>query len=435
LSDALSGLPNRSAFVARLEKDLVAETGQTVGVLFIDLDDFKVVNDSLGHAAGDELLKAVADRLKSAVRQEGLVARLGGDEFAVVLDCGTDPTAAKVTADKALHSLSGSFRLGPSIVNVGCSIGVAVMKASLSADADELLRNADFAMYMAKSRGKNCVEVFVPTMHNDMLAGLELKNDLAMAIERNQLDLHYQPVFEISSSELLGFEALVRWRHPVRGLLLPAEFIGLAEETGDIVAIGDWVIAQACQDLVRLQTASGERPVRMSINVSASQLQSDAFVQTVAEMLDQYGIEADRLVVEITEGVAVSGSVPAAAVLAALRELGISVALDDFGMGYSSLRHLQELPIDIIKIDKSFVVNPDAKSRAMLEAMVEMGRSLGLGIVAEGIETADELERLRGLCPMAGQGFLLARPMPYAAALELAKAREPLERGATGLLV
>jgi diguanylate cyclase (GGDEF)-like protein len=417
-TDALTGLPNRKAFTERLHEKLSSTTDARLGVLFVDLDDFKLVNDSLGHAAGDELLRVVAARLRSATRGCDIVARLGGDEFAVALDCSDDTgvAAAVAVAERTLAALQEPVSIEGTTVNVSASIGVAMSSAEPDADAaDALLRNADFSMYLAKGQGKNRLEVFASSMHAEMVGRTNLKHELRQATRLGEFVLHYQPVIDLGTGSLIGFEALIRWQHPTRGLLAPDEFIGLAEDTGDIVEIGRWVLDQACSDLAeRRRQREGSPGLWMSVNVSAHQLTEHAFADTVKGALTRHRIPPDCLILELTESVAITNTATSCSALAALRRYGVHIALDDFGMGFSSLRYLHELPIDVIKIDRSFVMNHDGATHRVLKAIVTMGQTLGLTVIAEGIELRSELERLRELGQLAGQGYFIARPMPAA---------------------
>jgi diguanylate cyclase (GGDEF)-like protein len=421
-SDALTGLPNRKAFTERLQEKLAEPGDVRVGVLFVDLDDFKVINDSLGHAGGDELLRVVANRLRSATRGCDIVARLGGDEFAIAVDCSDLPGVATAVAvgERTLAALQEAISIEGATLNVSASIGIAVSEADPGADAaDALLRDADFSMYLAKGQGKNRLEVFAPSMHADMVARAAFKRELQQATRLNQFELYYQPVVDLGSGSLIGFEALIRWQHPSRGLLAPAEFIALAEDTGDIVEIGQWVLTRACRDLAdrRLQR-NGSPDLWMSVNVSAHQLVEPGFVASVKAALARYDVPPGCLILELTESVAITNTTTSSSALAELRHYGVHVALDDFGMGFSSLRYLHELPIDVIKIDRSFVMNQDGETHSMLQAIITMGQSLGLTIIAEGIEVSSELERLRGFGSLAGQGYFIARPMPAADAAD-----------------
>jgi diguanylate cyclase (GGDEF)-like protein len=390
-----------------------ADTRHTC-VLFIDLDDFKIVNDSMGHAAGDELLRVVARRLRSVTRVGETVVRLGGDEFAIVLNAD-GPEAAVAAAQRALAVMQDPVAINGTSVDVGCSIGIALSAEGIGAGtSDELVRNADFAMYMAKSQGKNRYEIFAPTLHAEVLGRVKFKHELAQAVRLGQFILEYQPVIELDTRALQGFEALIRWQHPTLGLLAPSEFIALAEETGDILAMGEWVINEACHALAehhRHQDTS-ERPLWMSVNVSPVEIASAGFLETVNDALERHGVVPSSLVIEITEGVAMTDTGAAGLILSALRSTGVHIALDDFGTGFSSLRSLHELPIDVIKIDRSFLASAesDTEAESMLEAIVTLGRSLGLDIIAEGIETSADLDRLAAFS-ISGQGYLFARPL------------------------
>jgi len=415
-TDALTGLPNRTALTEHLLRRDNTGGGQGTALLFIDLDDFKVVNDSLGHEAGDQLLAIVATRLRSSARRSDLVARLGGDEFAVALEHGHDPADAMAVAERTFAALGEPVAVNGTAVTVGCSIGIALSGPG-GTTAEELLRNADIAMYMAKSRGKNRLELFAPAMHTEMLARMNLKAGLTHAAELDQLELHYQPVVDLTGDDILGWEALVRWRHPDRGLIPPSEFIPMAEDTGDILSIGRWVLDRACADFARTLGCSGQPGQWVSVNISGRQLLQPDFAETVRRSLHRNGLQPGSLVLEITEATLVTDTAGAADALARLQRDGVRIALDDFGTGFSSLRYLQQLPVDIIKIDRSFVTQSgSAAPTGMLDAIVTLIDTLGLDMIAEGIEQPAELERLKRLgCP-AGQGYYISRPMPLAQA-------------------
>jgi diguanylate cyclase (GGDEF)-like protein len=409
-TDVLTGLPNRKAFVEELETRF-AQPDERLGVLFVDLDDFKIVNDSLGHAAGDELLQVVGARLRAAVRQGDLVARLGGDEFAVLVSCAQDPAAAALVAGAVLGALDEQVVISGMRITIDCSVGVATAGAGVESP-EVLLRNADFAMYMAKGRGKNCVETFAPSMHLAMQLQSDFKRDLALAAVLDQLVLHHQPVLDLTSGRVLGFEALVRWEHPDRGLVPPMDFISLAEETGDILGIGKWVLEQACADLADYRLQHPGQSLWMSVNVSAQQLADPGFVAMVLGTLASHRLDAGALVLELTEHAAVANTSVANAALEALRSQGVRVALDDFGVGFSTLRYLRELPVDVLKIDRSFVVDAGDKANSMLSAIVSLAHTLDLDVIAEGIEEPEQLGRLQQLGALAGQGYLFSRPVP-----------------------
>jgi len=419
-TDELTQLPNRKAFTEHLHTKLGESGDRRIAVLFVDIDDFKDVNDSLGHTCGDELLSIVGRRLRASIRDDDFVARLGGDEFAFVTGCGDCPDRAIVVADRVIAALKDPVKIHHAIKTVSCSIGIAISDPDAGIGvADELVRNADFAMYMAKSQGKNRFELFAPLMHTEMLARSEFRHDLSRAVQLEQLVLYYQPVLDLDSGTLRGFEALIRWQHPTRGLLLPSDFIALAEETGDIIGIGTWVIDQACRYLATLlqDTPDGSK-LQMAINVSALQIATPAFVDIVKNTVSHYAVPAGAITLEITEAVALTNTEAAVLVLTELRRYGVRIALDDFGMGYSSLSYLHQLPIDIIKIDRSFVIDLKPETDSMLQAIVTLGQSLGFEIIAEGIERSSELTRLSRFDHMAGQGYLFARPMAATDATE-----------------
>ena len=413
LTDGLTGLANRQAFGQALRTTLSDPQHGTVAVLFIDLDDFKVVNDSLGHAAGDELLRVVANRLATAVGGRGTCARLGGDEFAVVagLPPGAGTEAGTAVARDVLAAMQAPAMIQGRRTELACSIGVSLTRGG-DADQDQsALTDADYAMYTAKQQGKNRVEVFAPGLMTERPSRAELRRDLADAAEADHLVLHYQPVLELQSLRVVGHEALLRWDHPTRGLLGPDQFIPLAEDSGDIIDIGAWVLDRACADLRRLHEASPGAWV--SVNVSARQLEAPGFVDVVRGALARHGVPAGALLIEITEAVAMTNTEAAVAQLQGLRAHGVRVALDDFGTGFSSLAHLSELPLDVLKIDRSIVSRGGPAARATLEMIISLARRLDLSVVAEGIEEEQELAVLQELAdgrPVDGQGYLLARP-------------------------
>jgi diguanylate cyclase (GGDEF)-like protein len=393
---------------------------RALAVLLLDLDGFKGVNDSLGHAAGDLLLTRVSDRLLDCVRPTDTVARLGGDEFAILLEDLASPNDWQVVANRMLESLRTPFDLDGKEIFVRASIGVAVQGEG-GEDADALLRNADVAMYMAKSQGKNRFELFCPTMHSEMLRRLDIEADLRRAVETgNEFVLHYQPTVVLASGEISGVEALVRWQHPERGLVPPLDFIPIAEETGLIGQLGEWVLREACRQAVAWDVealAAGverrEPPMTISVNLSARQLQHDSLVGMVHSVLESTGLEPGRLILEITETAVMNDHVTTIVKLQQLKELGIGLAIDDFGTGYSSLAYLRRFPIDVLKIDRSFVdgVTEGSQKAALLRTIVELGRTLNLKTVAEGIEQHDEMDQLRSLECDLGQGYYFARPL------------------------
>jgi diguanylate cyclase (GGDEF)-like protein/PAS domain S-box-containing protein len=404
--DPVTNLANRALFTDRVEHALARMTRDAGGiaVLFIDLDEFKVINDSLGHAAGDDVLFDVGKRLLRCVRTMDTVARFGGDEFAVLLEDTYQEHELAEVADRILQSLHGA------------SMGIALLDAedAMTSAADELLRNADVAMYMAKREGKGGYCVFEPEMHANVVHRLELKGALQRAIERGELELYYQPIMSLNPRRVAGFEALVRWHHPERGLMLPGDFIPVAEETGLINQLGGWVLTHACRHARFLQDLfPSHPPLTMSVNLSVKQLQSQSLVEDVAEALEESGFEPSCLTLEITESVLVTDTDATILKLHALKELGIKLSVDDFGTGYSSLSYLSRFPVDALKIDRSFVtgIDDDFESSALVAAIVKIGETLKLDTIAEGIETKGQLARLQSLGCVLGQGYLFARPM------------------------
>jgi diguanylate cyclase (GGDEF)-like protein/PAS domain S-box-containing protein len=419
--DPVTGLANRALFVERV-RHAVARTrrdDEGVAVIFLDVDDFKTVNDSLGHAAGDQVLLEVAKRLESSIRASDTAARFGGDEFAVLLEDVRNVQEAADAADRILEAFNPPVRLSQKELSVRGSLGIAVAEDS-SADADELIRNADAAMYIAKREGKGGYRLFEPTMHEVVLARLELRADLQRALVNNEFELHYQPVVRLSDGSTCGVEALLRWRHPERGRVMPDEFIPFAEETGLIVPIGRWVLREGCRTGVLLQRAFPvSPPITMSINLSVKQLQHSDIVSDVRDALEESGLEPSCLTLEITETVMMADTDLAVERLNELRALGVRLAMDDFGTGYSSLSYLSRFPVDVLKMDRSFLrEGATPEESGLASAVVALGRTLSLEVVAEGIEQHDQWTTLRDLGCGLGQGFYFARPMDVDSALE-----------------
>jgi diguanylate cyclase (GGDEF)-like protein/PAS domain S-box-containing protein len=407
LYDSLTGLPNRSLFLERAERALRRREPRPLVACFLDLDDFKAVNDTHGHEAGDRLLVAIGERLSACLRPDDTVARLGGDEFAILLE-DTDIPAALLVVDRILESTKRPVLLGASEVVIHTSIGLAPAHAGHTTP-DQLLAEADAAMYAAKARGSHCVEVFEPLMKVAAELRSRIRTEINHALERDEFRLHYQPIVVLSTGEQVGVEALIRWEHPERGLLPPEAFIDHAEASGQITAMGAWVLATACSSTAHLPPGA-----RMSVNVSARQLQQPDLVDTVAGALTSSGLAADRLVLEITETATVADMDGAIRRLAELRALGLHFALDDFGTGYSPLSHLRKLPVDYLKIDRSFVreIEHSAEDRAIVRGVIEMAHALGLATIAEGIEKTGQRDILGELGCDLGQGFLWKRPVP-----------------------
>jgi diguanylate cyclase (GGDEF)-like protein len=416
-TDSLSGLANRAAFSARLQATLARadRRGSTQAVLFVDLDDFKDVNDTLGHAAGDALLRVVSTRLSEAVRAGDLVARLGGDEFALLLDGLPDAEYACAVATRVVAILAEPVRLGDTVAHVGASVGLAMRRPGSTPVG--LMREADVAMYAAKGKGKNRVERYDAGLDEAAIARTVLKADLGGAAARGELVLDYQPVVDLNTGLLVGVEALVRWQHPTRGLLPPSEFIDAAEQTGDIIGIGAHVLQTAASQLQLWQRRYGLPNLWLSVNVSVCELEKGDFADDVKRSLRAVKLDPSCLVVEVTETILAGPGGGVAPALEALRLAGVRVALDDFGTGFSSIGYLRLLPVDILKIDRSFVAgtHADGQANALLEAIVAMAERLGLEVIPEGIEEADQMTRLRAMGCRIGQGFLLSRPVSAAA--------------------
>jgi diguanylate cyclase (GGDEF)-like protein len=410
--DSLTSLANRSLFEDRVAKALARSNGgdEDVAVLFLDVDDFKTVNDSLGHTAGDRLLVSVAERVRTCLRGTDTAARLGGDEFGVLLQ-GDDARRAAVVAERLLEAFRQPFTVQGREIFTTVSIGVATNRGNQK--ATDLLRNADAAMYVAKRNGKARQERFESNMHAAVLARLDMQAELQRAIQRSELVLHFQPIVELTTSRIVSMEALIRWQHPTRGLLPPMEFIPLAEETGLIVQIGEWVILEACR---QIQTWNrqfpDEPPLQLSINLSARQLQEVGVDEFIAEAIRRSRLRASDVTLEITESVLMQDPESAIEILRSLRRLGLQVAIDDFGIGYSSFAYLQRLPVDMLKIDKSFIagLTQGARESALAHAMINVGLTLGLEITAEGIEESDQVTALREMQCQFGQGFLFSKP-------------------------
>jgi diguanylate cyclase (GGDEF)-like protein len=412
LHDPLTGLPNRALVLDRAEQMLARtsrQPGAVAGALYIDIDGFKHVNDNLGHAAGDRLLRIAGERLQSAVREQDTVGRLGGDEFVVLVEATPDQVAPDVLADRLTETLREPVELGDAgkFFSVTASIGVA---SGQYATPDDLLRDADLALYAAKAAGKDRYALFDAGLYADAEGRLALQADLSAAVEENQLFLLYQPIFDLASQRMVGVEALVRWRHPQRGVVAPGSFIPLAEESRLILPIGRWVLNEACRQAA--SWAADGLALGISVNVSAYQLNRAEFAEDVRWALESSGIAPSSLTLEITETTLVRDVPAACERLREVKALGVRVAIDDFGTGYASLSHLQRMPVDILKIDRSFVaaLNDGGQSRELLAAILGVGQSLSLSVVAEGIEEHDQRITLEEMgCEMA-QGFLLGHP-------------------------
>jgi diguanylate cyclase (GGDEF)-like protein len=416
--DSLTGLPNRPAFVNEVELriSLAGDTDEPPVVAFLDLDDFKVVNDTQGHAAGDELLIGVAERIVEQLRPGDMVARFGGDEFALLPIAGSTVADALAIAQRIITSLELPFQIHGTEVIVGCSAGVSAVRPG--AAVDEVLRNADVAMYRAKADGKRRAQVFDPTMHSSIVERHTLTSELGRSVSRGDLTVAYQPIVVLTSGRIVGVEALVRWDHPTRGPIDPTEFVGLAEENGTILALGRAVLQTAARQVVEWHRLPGLESLQLSVNLSPLQLQQPGFIDEVVAEIHDAGIDPNDLTFEMTETAMFRDIGATIATLEALRDLGIRIAMDDFGTGYSSLAYLRRFPVDSLKIARELIAGPaesdDPEAWAFARAIVALGRSLGLSTVAEGIETPQQLRVLRGLGCGLGQGYLFGKPAPAA---------------------
>lgn len=417
--DELTGLANRALFVNRLEQAVIRlerNPNMQCAVLFLDLDRFKVINDSLGHNIGDQLLTALSGRLEACIRRCDTLARLGGDEFAILIEEIDGLDDAISVCDRIHNSLKAPFKLGRYEVFANISIGVVCSSIGYETSHD-LLRNADTALYRAKAQGGSCHTVFDQTMHQRAVALWQMATQAQFAVQREELKLHYQPVIDINQNKVVAVEALIRWYHPEHGTISPGEFIPVMEETGVITLIGQWVLREACSQMCRwqkqLDEAGIEERIKLNVNLSARQLTQNDMAQQVATILAETGFPAEDLRLEITETAIMHNSAEALGVLKELRSLNVGLCIDDFGIGYSSLSRLQEMPIDILKIDRSFVQNISARGEntEIVRTIIDLADSLDMGIVAEGVETEGQLEGLRALGCQNIQGFYFAKPM------------------------
>lgn len=419
LHDELTGLPNRPAFMERLRRSLERarlDDQYVFAVLFLDLDRFKIINDSLGHRVGDQLLIEIARRLETALRPSDLVARSGGDEFVVLIDHLREEHDVAYVAERIQKILAVPITLDEREVFSTVSIGIT-MSSSLCECAEDLLRDADTAMHRAKSNGKARYEIFDPQMREQALRIMQMETDLRRALSRQEFVLYYQPIISFDSGRLAGFEALIRWNHPVRGFIGPGEFIPIAEDNGMINPIGRWVLLEACRQMREWQRkAPGGLPLTMSVNLSGKQFSQPNLIEMIAGILQETGLPASFLKLEITETVIMENSDSAAEMLNELKALGSQLAIDDFGTGYSSFSHLHRFPIDTLKIDRAFVSRMDTsrESSEIVRTILSLAHNLKMSVVAEGVETSSQIKQLRNLGCEYGQGYFLHRPMPAA---------------------
>ena len=414
--DALTNLPNRALLAENL-KFVIERAKQhedyQFAVLFLDLDRFKNVNDSLGHSIGDQLLITMARRLESCIREVDMVARLGGDEFAILLDGIPSQAEATNMAQRIQEKLLSPFNLSGHEVFTSTSIGIAVSSTGYD-DPENMLRDADTAMYRAKAQGKACYEVFDKGMHTHAVYVLQMENDLRRAIDREELRVYYQPIVSLENGQLAGFEALIRWQHPERGFINPADFIPLAEDTGLIVPLGLWILKRACQQLCQWQWQSAaNRSLFMSVNLSGKQVAQPDLVENIRDILEETHVDAKHLKLEITESAVMENAEMAARLLKRLKALGVQLSIDDFGTGYSSLSYLHRFPVNTLKIDRSFVgrIGEAAENIEIVRTVISLAENMGMEVVAEGVETLSQLTQLRKLKCQYGQGYLFSRPV------------------------
>jgi len=415
--DALTGLANRKALRDRLVERLAvaARTGQELAVLFVDLDRFKAINDTRGHLVGDALLRKVAERFKVSLRDGDVVARLGGDEFAIIQSDAPQPTAATALATRLVDLIGRAYAIDGQIMHIGASVGIAIAPKD-GDEPDVLLKNADLALYRAKDAGRGCYRFFESGMDEQMQLRRSMEIDLRRALALKQLELVYQPQFDVASKAIIGFEALIRWHHPTHGIVMPGEFIPFAEEIGVISAIGEWVLRTACK-----QAATWPIPLSIAVNLSPMQFRGGNLAKTVMSALERSKLPAQRLELEITEGALLDYSDDVVNVLKLLRNLGVVVSMDDFGTGYSSIRNLQKNSFDKVKIDKSFIrgINTSVENQAIIRAITSLASTMRMKTLAEGVETEDELSSIRAAGCDQVQGYLTGRPLSAEAALTL----------------
>jgi len=421
--DSLTALPNRALFMEHLKLSISRSqrnSARMFAVLFLDFDRFKIINDSLGHTVGDQLLVAIARRLEHVTRPGDTVARLGGDEFTILIEDINNVDEAVAFAERIQQEIAASFKLDEHEIFITASIGIALSDINYKSSED-MLRDADTAMYRAKSSGKARYALFDSGMHAQALNLLQLETDLRHAVNRQELFMVYQPIISLQSGRIVGFESLVRWRHPKKGLISPADFIPVAEETGHIIAIGQWALAESCRQMRAWQDElPGASGLIMSVNLSGKQFAQSDLIEQIRRTLEQTAVDPSQLKLEITESVVMENTETAVAMLEHLRALGVQISIDDFGTGYSSLSYLHRLPIDTLKIDRSFVMRmgENTENAEIVRTIISLARNLRMSVIAEGVETVEQLEQLRGLECDNAQGFLFSRPLEEAKATE-----------------
>jgi diguanylate cyclase (GGDEF)-like protein len=414
--DALTGLPNRALFMDRLQHIITVSkrrANEIYAVLFLDMDRFKIVNDSLGHTVGDQILVAMGQKLSECLRPGDTVARLGGDEFAVLLHNIKEVKDAVEVAERIHQKLAAPLMVKSHEVFSSVSIGIAMNSAHYERP-EQVLRDADIAMYQAKARGSACHEIFDPKMHANILDRLQLEADMRGALDHKEFILFYQPIIDLKTHQLISFEALVRWNHPTRGLIYPLEFIPMAEENGLINAIGEWILRESCHELRMLQERyPKEPPLKMSVNISGKQFTQRDLASKVADIITEAGIDARTLALEITESMIMENVDTAVETMKQLRSMGVQIHIDDFGTGYSSLSYLHRFPIDAIKIDRTFInkLTADGKNKEIIQSILSLASSLNFEVIAEGVEMNHQLVNMQNMHCQFGQGFLISVPM------------------------